>query len=546
MLGGSVTFLVSLYFDWLNAASCFSRSECYPSGYPGAITSSWTGSGQIAAVLAIALAAGAIAAAVDQELATRLPVGQVAIALGIFALLSISERWVDAVSYPAGRFPVNGLGQFTVIGLGPGAYIGLGGVAVAGAGAALARWGGITRPRHVVAAAGTLITLALIASFVLPALDASGTPTFDSDRAAFICVFACLGLLAWRGHRPGPRLATAVAIGTLVAARLLPLRHDYTEWPYELWLQLACAAGLLVLGLVCSRDLPLRRPSLSELTIVVGSVLLLVSLFLPWQSYRDGGYYEQRGWSTAGLAGMFSLGLLVTLVWVGRFVRELAIGAAIFVLAAGLVTATTSIPASFPASPHRPKAAPFILRFEYGALLGFAGVALLLVVALGRFRPIPAKRFLVGLVPAVAALALLSLEVAPHVSTLFDLVNHTNLFAIQSPFAPLELLGAIASLLTLRLILRWLDGPRDSAEVVGVPLALLALTVLAVIHGAIVTTTLAPIGFTYGKGISWEGWVAIFLCLLLVACGWVERGGLGRFQAGKETGHIDPRSELTT
>ena len=125
----------------------------------------------------------------------------------------------------------------------------------------------------------------------------------------------------------------------------------------------------------------------------------------------------------------------------------------------------------------------------------------------------------------LAALALLAFAVAPTFVDFGDLLDSKKLFALQSPFVTLGLLGATAILLTLRLLLRWVDRPGDHAEVVRLPLALLALTVLAVIHDHIVTTTVASVGFTYGKGISWEGWVAIFLCLLLVACGWVARNG---------------------
>lgn len=535
MLAGSVTFLVSLYFEWIHAALCLSPSVCIADHPPGLINSGWSSSGEIAALLAVALAAGAIAAIVDQELATRLPVGRIAVALGIFALLSVSEIWVSAVA--ENGFP----GGYHTIGLGPAAYIGLASVGVACAGAAAARWGQIPRPPRVTAAVGQLLTLTLIASFVLPALNASERSAYDfmlqfQDAGTLICAFACLGLLAWRGQRPGPRLATAAAIGTLVAVQLLPLRHDYAQWPYELWLLLACAAGLLVLGLACSSGLRLRRPTVSELAIVAGSVLLLVSLFLPWESIRDGGNsFSQDGWSTTKLAGAFALGLLLALVWAGRFVRELAIGAAIYVLSAGLVTATASAMVLRPGE-------KFGVGFVYGAPLGFAGAAVLLVFGLGRFRPLPDKRFLLRLVPVLAALALLSFEVAPNVANLGDILGKTNLFAIQSPFLQLGFLDATAILLTLRLLLRWFDRPREYAEAVLLPLALLALTALALIQNGTTPTTIPILAFVYGKGVSWEGWVAVFLGLLLVACGWVEPsdGGLRSFRIPKEIWRGDP------
>ncbi len=506
MLAGSLTFLVSLYFGWIHAVFCIPRSVCIASHNPSLATNGWNDFGQIAALLAIALATGAVAAMVDQELAKRLPIGWVAVALGIFVLPSVSELWTSAIAE----------GAFTkyAVGLAPGAYVGLAGVAVACAGAAAARRGGITGPLRVTAVAGQLVTLTMIASIVLPALNASASSyemsEFQGSPATFICVFACLSLIAWQGRRPGPRLATAAAIGTLVAGELLPIRHDYAGWPYEFWLLLACSAGLLLLGLVGSRGMRLRRLSVSELAIVAGSVLLLVSLFLPWQSFCEVLCSSQRGWSTTAVAGAFALGLLVALVWTGRFVRELAIGAAIFVFTAGLATALN--------------VAALRLGFEYGALLGFVGAALLLAFGVGRSRPILNKRVLVRLVPVLAALALLSFEVAPNVATYGDVLSNSKLFAIQSPFLQLDSLGAAAILLTVRLLLRWFDRRRDT-EVVLLPLALLALTALALIQEATTPTTIGFLGFVYKQGVSWEAWVAVFLCLLLVACGRVERNG---------------------
>ncbi len=526
MLAGSATFLVSLYFDWLKATQCYTTTLCVATSSPVVTRDIWSGFGQVAAVLALALAAGAIAAAVDTELATRLPIGRVAVALGIFAVLSVAELWGAAVLAVA-----NGTRRGLTIGLGPAAYIGLAGVGVACAGAVGARSGAITRPRSAAGVAGQAITLALIASFVLPVLDGKGALDFP-DRggsSTFICVFACLGLLAWGGRRPGPRLATAVAIGTLVAAGLLPFRHWYALWPYEAWLLVGSATGLLALGLAGSSALQIRRPRGRELVVVTGSLLLLGSLFLPWQSATaEGRHYSQRGWSTAELAGVFALGLLLALIWAGHVVHELAIGAAIFVLVAGLNTATLS-------ASDLGLTAFSGFHFGYGAPLGFAGAALLVVFGSGRFHALPRERLPFRLASVLAALVLLAFAVTPNLLTVADLVSQTgNLFALQSPFVTLSIIGALTTLLTLRLLLRWFDGgPEDYADTVGLPLALLALTTLAVIHDATVTTTIVALGFDYGTGFSWQGWVAVFLCLLLVACGWVVRRG----------GYRPPRTE---
>ena len=114
MLGGSLTFLVSLYFEWLSEVDC-GFGSCRS---PYVTTYAWNGLGQIAAALAIGLAAGAIAAATNPERAMRLPLGRMAVALGIFAVLSVSELWTNAIY---DEF----IGS-SKIAFGPGAYAGLG------------------------------------------------------------------------------------------------------------------------------------------------------------------------------------------------------------------------------------------------------------------------------------------------------------------------------------------------------------------------------------------------------------------------------------
>jgi hypothetical protein len=519
MLGGSLTFLVSLYLRWM-------EQTAMPCAHPGswhcALTfnlgqnyDGWDPFGQIAAVLAFALAGAAIAAMMDRRLASRLPVGKVALALGIFALLSVADLWGFAVAQ-------GGYDGFTT-GLGSGGYLGLasaGGVCIA---AAAARWSELIRPPSAAAAVGQVITLVLIASFLLPALNvhaprrtlgASGYQfVFQTGTGVFICAVACLGLAAWsRADRPALRLATAAAIATLVAGYLLPLRSIYARWPYELWLLLACTVALLALSLVGSRGVRFHRPSVYEVATVSPAVLLIVSLFLPWQSpCAQGSCVAQQGWGLRGsaLAGTFVLVLLVAVVCLRRFPGELALGTAIYVMSAGL-TATEYYPG----------------HLGYGAPLGFAGAACLLYVGLRRLRPLPGKGFLIRLAPAFAALGLLSFEVGA-------VAGRTTTFEIQSPWLELQLLDAAAILLTLRVLLRWFDRPRDHADVVLLPLGLLALTVLALIYSS-------TSGFS-DAAISWEGWVSVFLCLALAVCGWIERkgGGLERFRVPEAIWRID-------
>ena len=79
-------------------------------------------------------------------------------------------------------------------------------------------------------------------------------------------------------------------------------------------------------------------------------------------------------------------------------------------------------------------------------------------------------------------------------------------------------LEAAAILVALRLLGRWLSGPRADRELVLLPLALLTLTALNLIAERI-------------TGVSWEGWVSVVLGAVLVAFGWIERtGGIEKFR----------------
>ena len=109
------------------------------------------------------------------------------------------------------------------------------------------------------------------------------------------------------------------------------------------------------------------------------------------------------------------------------------------------------------------------------------------------------------LVPLVACLGFLAIPVA-------TLTGRLSLqLEIDSPWHWYWLeVGAI--LVALRLLGRWLSGPRADDELVLLPLVLLALTVLTVVENH------SDVG-----SISWEGWASLGLCLLLAVLGWLER-----------------------
>ena len=59
---------------------------------------------------------------------------------------------------------------------------------------------------------------------------------------------------------------------------------------------------------------------------------------------------------------------------------------------------------------------------------------------------------------------------------------------------------------------RWLAGPKADDELVLLPLALLALTVLTVVEARRAFDVL-----------TWQSWLALGLSVLLAALGWLER-----------------------
>ena len=488
ILGGSLTFLASLYLPWFVSRVGFGPHlrDAYSVIDPG-----WGPTeslpppfSQPAGLSALALAAVALTGLVKPRL-KHLPVGATALVFGVFVVVSTSQQWDSEII----TGPYDG-GYYAVTRFGLGAYLGLAAAGIACVVAAALRWRELARRRSLVAAAGQALWLVLLVSFVSPALNESLAFAGGAIPTS-ICLTACLALVTWsREGQPGLRLAMAAAVAILVAGGYPPdsyVSAYYSEWPYELWIVVACTLALLVLALADARSLRIPKLSVSEAATVFGAVLVLVSLFLPWP------HHSSRGWlvSPSGIAGGFVLLLLAAFVARGRFYAELAIGAALYVLVAGLWI-------------DGPE------NLGYGAFVGFVGAGLLLFAGLSTFRPIAPKRLLIRAVPIVACLAFLSFVVAGNSEWV-----PTSTFVLQSPwFESLWFPAAVTVLISLRLLVRWTNGPPASAEVVFLPLGLLALTVVALAYlGA---------GDSGTPGISWEGWVSVFLCLLLTACGWID------------------------
>ena len=408
--------------------------------------------------------------------------------------------------------------------LGLGAYLGIACAAVALLAAVSAHWDELARRPSVPQVAAFALTFGLLAAYILPwsqikapqvGPGASGYQLVLSGGipTTFIALLACFSLPFWDPRTPPDRRpAAAVGLAVLVWGTL-SYRGVHVHWPYEAWLQLGCSLGLVAVALATSRGLRISVLPVAGLAAAAAASLLVVSMFLPWQKVCSGTCGSSNGWTLTGsvTAGGLAVVLLVLLLGFRQLFVELAVGAAIYVMGVGFTIT------GFPPT-----------QLAYGAPLGFAGAALLLVAAGRRLGSIPSspKRLLIRLVPMLACLVFLAMPVALFTGRAsFGIVT----LDAYSPWGRYFWFELAAILLALRLLGRWLGGPRADDELVLLPLALLVVTVLDVILGHHET------GF-----ISWEGWLSIVLCVLLAVFGWLERnGGLENFRVPEEIWRVD-------
>lgn len=520
LLASALTFLASLYLLWVESATraAGNSTKSLLNLFSGGVSFyGWSGSyGQAAALVAVAMVFGAGVSLLRPQLETRLPLASAGVALLSFALLN--------AAYLQGTGVFEGTFQHLSVHLAAGAYLGIASASVALLATIGARWEQLARRPSARAVVALGLTVGLLAAFILPWLHvhaphvrtggATGyqISSVGSSVAIFIAVIACFGLPLWaRGSPSGRRLFAALGIAVLVAGGLSTL-GTHLHWPYEAWLQLGCSLGLVALALSTGRGLRISLPPVADAAAVAAASLLVVSMFLPWQKVCGSGGRacgSASGWTLTenATAGGLAVTLLVVLLGFRHLFVELAGGAAIYVMASGF--GITQFPET---------------HFGYGAPLGFAGAALLLVAAARRLGSVPhdPKRLLVRLVPLVACLGFLAIPVATMTGRLSQQVD------LDSPWHWYWLeLGAI--LVVLRLLGRWLGGPKADDELVLLPLALLALTVLDVVEARRAFGT-----------ISWESWVSIGFCVLLSVLGRLERNGrLESFRVPEEIWRID-------
>ncbi|MDX6480054.1 MAG: hypothetical protein QOG85_564, partial [Gaiellaceae bacterium] len=205
------------------------------------------------------------------------------------------------------------------------------------------------------------------------------------------------------------------------------------------------------------------------------------------------GCYIVSGWSVrdsgiaAGLTGI----LVVLILGFRRLSPEVAVAIAIYVLGMGFtVTAYGTL--------------------SYGAFLGFAGAALILLAVAPRLGSVSVSAL--RLVPAAACFAFAGLAVAIFSGKL------PGDLATYNPWL-LRLVETAAIVVALRLLGGWLTRQR------GDELLLLALALLAFV-GLALGELQDPLFVNWeGYFFNWEGYVFLGLAAFLVLCGLVERNG---------------------
>jgi hypothetical protein len=493
ILGCSLAFPASLFLNWASAPVLPIRKGALSvlNLYSAFSWNGWASLfGQAAAIAAVALALCALVALSRPELEAALPIGGCATAL--LTLTLVNAVTLQVFSDTSGGLPVH---------IGAGAYLGGAAALVAFLSSVwvshddISEWG--------VAAAATLLTIGLVTAYVL-LLAADGPGLLSgSYGTAVMLLIASFGLTFWFGTAgPLKRLATAAVILVLVVGGFSVL-GTHIHWPYEAWLAIGCAVGLLALAVASNRERPVAALGRADTVALTGASVLLASLFFNWQGSCGFGPNQacsvSNGWGiglTGGLAGI----LVVLLLGFRYLSPELAVTIAIYVLAAGLAYTAHGSLAS-------------------GAFVGFAGAALVLV-AVG-LQPMKRVRAGVRLIPVAASLAFLAIPVAALSDRLSTDIEINGSWR-------LVLLEAAAIVVGLRLIGRWLSGPALDIELLFLPVALLALTSL----------DLGQRQHVYSIG--WEGWLALALSALLVLLGWLgQRGGLDNFRIPDEIWRVD-------
>lgn len=523
LLGGALTFLASLFLPWLQVrpsgggAGTLGLLNLFASD--GSVDGWATTAGVGASLAALALAAAAAAGLVRSGSVRRPPLTPIALAMLYLAIGNVLVLRAEETIYGPRLHLHPAYGMFL-------------GLAAAGIGllGALALEASAPRRRRAVEVLAALLGLGLLASCLLP----WASPFGPARNLDFPGVTLPLVVLLTGGVcvLAGPALRSGAALYAALTAAVVTGAGTNAIWPettrYGAWLALGFAIALIAVAALMPRRPRLARPSVAVGLGAAAAGVLVVSLFLPWQQFcipggrsygpGIGACIGTTGWANAEPGAV--TGILALLLIVGAFAAgpialpptEIVLGVATLVAATGASIGTSPGYRSW--------------SFGYGAYIGFAATGILLFIALARVRPprIETRHALVRLVPLAAAFAAFATVVLPLWSVLPDRWSREEV-VLNGWYA------VAGVLLAIHLARRWLESARripfPSDELVLLPLALLALTALALVRNR-------------GEGMTWGGGILAGLCLLLAWLGWLEsKGRLETLRIPSEIWRVD-------
>jgi len=509
-----VLTLVSLFLPWQRApcstADSFDQSSC------GQSIDGWSAVGEVAALSALLLVVLAAVALLRPLLADQLPLGQAALAVAFFTAGVVAQTRLDA------RQDVVGGRQF---GLAYGTYLGIAAALLAVVAAAALRSDELELFPAVRAWPACACGLGLLAVLLLPwtktalATETSST-SFErlgvaiapgAIAMALVVRFLAVRSQVERANREALVLAAAVLL--FVGGAVAVDRPTTDRSPA--WIGLGVAAGMLAFTLADRPGFAVRRSWLAA-GLVAGPALLAAGLFAPWERacYSgnqlarlgiSGQCVSRNGWeletSVALLLALALVSVLLPLALAELSRTELAVGVALLVATLGF---------RLDLGDH----GGVQVEPAYGAFVGFAAAALLVVLALSgvRVRGVDWSRR----ATAVPGAALGAAYVAAVVLPWWDVLPS----GVWSTFAPglarLSWMTVAAALLAIRLSYLWAtrlsQHTRQADELVVLPLALVALVVLDALR--------------YGLGdLTWNTALLGAFALALVVLGLVERAG---------------------
>lgn len=537
LFGGGLLLLASLYLPWQSPAS----SSCSEQGYFGnqgdtvcGLLNLFSGGrtidglssevGRAAALFGLLLVALAAAAWIRPRLASRLPLGRCALLAGYFGVAVGAQTRSDADQQ----------GVDETLHYASGAYVGLAAVIVVLVAAGVERREELARYRSLSRLVMLVLVGGLLAAFLLPwweqeyfgadneVVATFTTPGIASAAAAVAAALAlCLPVLWSRvGATLAERLGLAAAIVLFTGGASVSLEPFFGDRALGVWVALGLAGSLLLFALVDGpRSVRLAQSSWRQLSAAGAGALFLAALFLPWQSWcydanqgfgpLGGHCLSTNAWSLsmpAAAASLLAIALVVAVLQPRRHLSVVELAAGF-----GLLVATIGF------SLQEGGGGGFHVGHAYGSTIGFTLATGLIVLALARSRlpTLDWRRAAVRLVPIAACAAYLTIIVLP----LWDVFQedfHTP--PIYPPLSWLTIAGALLGIHLLGLWARQIAGASGGAELVLVPLALLALATVDLINQRAEAAT-------WGRG------AVVSVCLLLALLGRIEqREGLESFR----------------